>query len=363
MNMEGVNRMRIAVVVPLFNGESHIERAVLSVLQQSRRADEIIIVDDGSTDGGAERVCSDFPGIQIVHQTNRGAGAARNAGVEASTSEWVAFLDADDLWGGEHLRFAEAAMKAFPGAAFVASVSQRRRIPSNRIDRDPAAAVRQVDSLLDRRLIRSAPRIEQVDYFRIAAGRRSPVNSSSVLLRRSIFAEESIAFPTVPLHEDLATWCAVSLSHRLTLIRRATVLVTASSTSASETDRSARAGTAQKDCRAYARRADFKVAERAISVSHQSGTDRKYIERYCDGIVTRHWPTVLLYAEQRCGRQAFRSLRQQWRPQAVLLLIAASFPPPLAKIVAALAQWVARGLNIKFPVSPFAGGEASGSAV
>jgi glycosyltransferase involved in cell wall biosynthesis len=90
--------MRIAAVVPLFNGALFIERAVLSALRQRRPPDEIIVVDDGSTDGGGKLVAQRFPNVSVLTQENRGEGAARNAGIALSTCDWVALLDADDVW-------------------------------------------------------------------------------------------------------------------------------------------------------------------------------------------------------------------------------------------------------------------------
>jgi len=94
----------VSVVIPAYNSEKFVARAVNSVLSQTRRADEIIVVDDGSTDSTAAEVSKFGPKIRFVQQENAGASAARNAGVEAATSEWIAFLDADDEWLPEKLQ-------------------------------------------------------------------------------------------------------------------------------------------------------------------------------------------------------------------------------------------------------------------
>lgn len=88
----------VAVVIPYYCNKAHVIEAVESVLSQSRLPDEIIVVDDASPDG-AEVLSSLDPRIVVIHhETNQGAGAARQTGVEATTSEWIAFLDADDVW-------------------------------------------------------------------------------------------------------------------------------------------------------------------------------------------------------------------------------------------------------------------------
>jgi glycosyltransferase involved in cell wall biosynthesis len=88
----------VDVVIPCFNAASHLETTIRSVLGQSRRPDGVIVVDDGSTDASA-RIASSFgPPVRVVRQVNAGECAARNRGMEESEADWVAFLDADDVW-------------------------------------------------------------------------------------------------------------------------------------------------------------------------------------------------------------------------------------------------------------------------
>lgn len=96
--------MKITAVIPAYNAEKHIARAIDSVLAQTRPADEVIVVDDGSTDGTAEIVRSYGDKVIFIQQENAGVSVARNTGIEAATSEWVAFLDADDEWLPEKLK-------------------------------------------------------------------------------------------------------------------------------------------------------------------------------------------------------------------------------------------------------------------
>ena len=95
--------LSISVVIPAYNAAETIARAVNSVLAQSRRPDEIIVVDDGSTDKTAEKIKDFGDMVRYIYQENAGASVARNRGVEAAGSEWIAFLDADDEWLPERL--------------------------------------------------------------------------------------------------------------------------------------------------------------------------------------------------------------------------------------------------------------------
>ncbi|HOM77565.1 MAG TPA: glycosyltransferase family A protein, partial [Anaerohalosphaeraceae bacterium] len=92
------DKRSISVVIPAYNCQAYIRRAIDSVLGQSRPADEIIVVDDGSTDGTAEAVRTYGAKVILIQQENAGVSAARNAGIRAASGDWIAFLDADDEW-------------------------------------------------------------------------------------------------------------------------------------------------------------------------------------------------------------------------------------------------------------------------
>jgi len=87
----------ISVIVPVYNGERYLEEALRSIQAQNHRGVEIIVVDDGSTDG-TRGIAENFPGVVYHQQARQGAGAARNTGIEWAKGELLAFLDADDLW-------------------------------------------------------------------------------------------------------------------------------------------------------------------------------------------------------------------------------------------------------------------------
>ncbi|MHC5083841.1 MAG: glycosyltransferase family 2 protein, partial [Planctomycetota bacterium] len=88
--------MKISVVIPAYNAEATVARAINSVLAQTRPADEIIVVDDGSTDNTAEVVRSFGEAVIFIQQENAGVSVARNKGIETATGDWIAFLDSDD---------------------------------------------------------------------------------------------------------------------------------------------------------------------------------------------------------------------------------------------------------------------------
>ena len=89
---------RICAIIPVFNAASHIESAIASALTQEGVEVEVIVVDDGSTDGTWQVLESLGDQIRKERQTNGGPAAARNYGARLATTEWLAFLDADDEW-------------------------------------------------------------------------------------------------------------------------------------------------------------------------------------------------------------------------------------------------------------------------
>jgi glycosyltransferase involved in cell wall biosynthesis len=104
----------VSCIVAVFNGERYLEEALRSILDQTYRPLEVIVVDDGSTDGTADVVARFGPRIRAVHQPNAGPAAARNRGLADARGDWVAFLDADDLWHPEKLTRQAARLRARP---------------------------------------------------------------------------------------------------------------------------------------------------------------------------------------------------------------------------------------------------------
>jgi glycosyltransferase involved in cell wall biosynthesis len=109
----------ISVVIPLYNRREEIGRAVASALRQSRAPDEIVVVDDASSDDSAECVAALRDGrVRLVrHERNRGAAAARNTGIAAARGDWIALLDSDDEWNEHKLALQEAALTHTPDQA------------------------------------------------------------------------------------------------------------------------------------------------------------------------------------------------------------------------------------------------------
>ncbi|RLE38324.1 glycosyltransferase family 2 protein [Candidatus Woesearchaeota archaeon] len=107
---------KISVVIPLYNKVRHIKRALDSVLSQTYQDFEVIVVNDGSTDG-SEKVVQEYtdPRIRLINQENSGPGAARNRGIKEADNELIAFLDADDEYLPDFLKTVQGLFAKYPG--------------------------------------------------------------------------------------------------------------------------------------------------------------------------------------------------------------------------------------------------------
>jgi len=112
--------IQFSVVIPLYNKANYIQNCLESVLKQTHKEFEVILVNDGSTDG-SETVVERFQDsrIRLVHQENKGASAARNKAISLAKHEWIALIDADDYWYPNHLEELQNTIEQFPKADVV----------------------------------------------------------------------------------------------------------------------------------------------------------------------------------------------------------------------------------------------------
>jgi len=203
----------ISVVIPVYNGAAFVADAVASILAQTVAVQEIIVVDDGSTDATAEVVRGLGEDVRYLHQENRGPAAARNRGVSTSRGEWVAFLDADDRWAEGKLA---AQLEYLVGHRDVVLVS------GDMGEVDDAGRVL-VESVLARH--------GQLEWFRTLNGRHIPaavrellaanfIPTGTVLVRRDVLVEVGGFNPYLRYGEDLELWCRIAASYPIACLPR-----------------------------------------------------------------------------------------------------------------------------------------------
>lgn len=194
--------VEFSVVIPLYNKREFIRRTLESVMAQTLRPREIIVVDDGSSDGGPEAITDLLPDcVTLVRQANAGPGLARNHGAAIASGDWIALIDADDLWHPRHLENLAGVVAAFPDVDVVAAASQQQTLG------DVGAQLNLATELGD-----AQP--HRLDYFRDPEYHL--VHTSSIAIRRTAYATSGGFGPYFP-GEDPEFWARLALDHRFAL--------------------------------------------------------------------------------------------------------------------------------------------------
>jgi len=106
--------MQISVVIPSYNRLSSLIRALESVIVQTSPVEQIIVVDDGSSDNTASEVSRHYPQVKLVKQQNQGVSSARNTGIKQANGDWIALLDSDDSWLPDKIESIREAHRQYP---------------------------------------------------------------------------------------------------------------------------------------------------------------------------------------------------------------------------------------------------------
>lgn len=192
--------MKISVVIPAYNAEKTIARAVDSVLAQTRPADEIIVIDDGSKDHTADIVQSYGDQVVFIQQENAGVSVARNKGIEHAAADWIAFLDADDEWLPEKLKLQSEHLERNPDLKWTYSNFYRKEHSEGY----PMAS-QNPDGFLNRLENGEVAR----DYFEIDP-RGANAWTSTLLVHQSVFDKVGRFVPDMKRGQDNDLWYRIA---------------------------------------------------------------------------------------------------------------------------------------------------------
>ena len=184
----------VSVIIPAFNAESFIVDAVRSVLDQTYRDLEVIVVDDGSTDGTLARLAVFGDRIRVHQQSNKGVAAARNAGVAAAQGGWIAFLDADDLWLPHKLERQLASASAAMLYTDRLNIGARGDLPEIQSAITP---------------------MHGGDVFALLLGEGNFITNTSVMMRRDLFEQMGGFYTGLNGTEDWDLWIRIAERHEI----------------------------------------------------------------------------------------------------------------------------------------------------
>lgn len=196
----------VTAVIPTYNASATIGRCLASITSQTTPPAWIIVVDDCSTDGSPAIVRElHIPNLQLVElPANRGVAAARNVGIQRATTEFVAFLDADDIW---RPRFVELVRRAIAESGAQCGSAGGVRVSRNRAPRE-------------RTLKEAGPSAMDLtdSFWHVAAMRFMPIRSSGVIASRSLLLDVGGFAEDVRRGEDLLTWIKLWQHGRLAFV-------------------------------------------------------------------------------------------------------------------------------------------------
>ena len=200
----------VSIVVPLYNKGAEVKRAIASIVAQTIKTYEVVVVDDGSTDEGPAVVeAVGDPRIRLIRQQNAGVSEARNRGIREARGDLIAFLDADDEWEPDFLETVLRLRERFPqcsvyatGYTIVTPEGSMRKALSRGMD------LKNGEGVLTR-------------YFRVAAESDPPLHVSAVAASKSALLSVG-GFPVgVTTGEDLLTWARLASRYQIAYCKQA----------------------------------------------------------------------------------------------------------------------------------------------
>ena len=196
-----------SVIIPLYNKAPYVRKAIKSVIEQTYKKWELVVVDDGSTDGSGKIVCEFTDSrIRLVKQDNAGVSTARNRGVAESTAPYICFLDADDWWEPTFFKEMAELIERHPnagiyGTSYYIVKNGKKRIAPIGVDNGFCEG--------------------EINYCRVYAKTLCmPLTSISVCIPRKVFDEVG-GFPVgIKLGEDFMLWLSIALKHKVVLLNK-----------------------------------------------------------------------------------------------------------------------------------------------
>ncbi len=203
--------MKISAIIPAYNNAQHIKAAIASIEAQTIHVDEIIVVDDGSSDETEQMLSSLHYNIVYHKQVNQGPSAARNKGIELATGDWIAFLDADDQWQPNKIALQLEALERSPSLHLIAG---------DMMEINPDGTVITVSVLAKHDLLNNFIKLagKPTPNALNALIKKNFIPTGTVLVKRATLLEAGMFNPSIRFGEDLELWAKIAAKHPITCL-------------------------------------------------------------------------------------------------------------------------------------------------
>lgn len=304
--------MKYSVVIPLYNKQKYIEQTIRSVLNQTYKDYEVIVVDDGSTDDSFN-LASQFQtnGVKVVRQCNQGVSSARNQGIGLASGEYIAFLDADDEWKCDYLASIDELVEQFGQSDLF--VTAYRIVLSGEKWRYSA------------KLGDHNGCIEH--YWMTYANAYDVVWTSATVVRKSAIVSAGMFDPDETIGEDLDLWARIACNNpKVAYSPRVCV----------DYNRCAEQNARTREKIAYPK-AFLSVLRREIANPVWSDEDKKWMVSKYNQKMTAYVFTSILAGKQRNARRELRNWNKMFHCKTIpFLYIASLLPNGLNRLVYSL---------------------------
>lgn len=196
--------LSISVIIPTCNRCDSLKKALQSVVSQQLKADEIIVIDDGSTDNTADMIRQHFPDVIYHYQPNKGVSHARNTGIRLANGKWIALLDSDDEWLLKKLKMQQQALL-----------------------QNPEIKVCHTEEIW----IRNGQRVNAMNKHKKSGGwifknclPLCAMSPSSILIHRSVFDDVGLFDEDLPACEDYDLWLRITARYPVLFLEQALII-------------------------------------------------------------------------------------------------------------------------------------------
>lgn len=312
--------MKISAVIPAYNSAKFIAAAIASIQAQSLAVDEIIVVDDGSTDNTEEVVANIAGSISYIKQTNQGPSSARNKGIELATGDWIAFLDADDQWTPEKISKQIKTLKNHPELRLIAGDMAEIDIDDKIIT---ASVLAKHNLLKNFQQLAGSP----IPDALAALVSKNFIPTGTVLVDRNAIVAAGLFSTEIRYGEDLEMWAKIAAKHPIACLPEILMLRRqhgANATQASE-------------------RMLVDLIKVTDSIRRYAKNQLEALSVSPDGLVAdAHWMLGYWHFTNSNRRKAFSSfassLKQQFRLNTFVYLLSCWLPEPIKGVARFIKQ-------------------------